>query len=197
MTVREHDRFYREVRIELGCKRRLWKNGLEAAEQELRRALEFGFQSEEVRESAATIEQALVESAKNTADRTSRKSPTTWCTPFSSREVFLSPEQKLALLQSILEKLKPEDCNQAFRAAWSAPQRFVFVYGCGRDQGRRRRSNKNRLSALTTGRASNRPRPSFSSPGLTPISGRLRPSQSAPPSPISASPLSPSPAASV
>ena len=129
MSVREREGLYRQVQLELGGKRQEWKAGLAAAEQELRRALEFGFRPEELRSAVANFRRKQREAARNASHRTSKQIADEVVLTLRQKEVFLSPAETAALLGPALERLTPQACADALRALWSPPHRLVMVAG--------------------------------------------------------------------
>ena len=134
LLVRDHSRFYREARIELGGKRERWSAGVTAAEQELRRALSFGFQPEELREAVEATRHELQEAARDAGRRPPKVIADQLVDALLDQEAFLSPEQKLALLEPALAQLRPADCAAALQRAWAAPHRYLVLSG-GADLG--------------------------------------------------------------
>ena len=121
--------FFRESDIDLTCKPEQWQAALAVGEQELRRALEFGFQPTELKEAAANLLNALDQSAKTAATRRSEGLATQIAQSLVSRRVFTSPADDLALLKPAIEKITPADCVAALREAFAAKGRYVLVAG--------------------------------------------------------------------
>jgi zinc protease len=121
--------FYRKATVELNCRRENWRASLTVAEQELRRALEFGFQPAELAEATANYLNSLEQGAKSAPTRRSDELANELISCLLRNEVFTHPAADLALLKPALEKVTVDDCARAFRAAWAADQRFVFVTG--------------------------------------------------------------------
>jgi len=95
-----------------------WKDGLEAIEQELRRAIEFGFSQAEIDEQLANIRTGL----ENQVDQFGTR-----LTPALARQlagtvnetVFTTPASGLERFETVAETLTPEMVHHAFKAQWT------------------------------------------------------------------------------
>jgi zinc protease len=121
--------FYRSTAIELSCKPENWRGALAVAEQELRRALEFGFQPGELTEATANYLNSLEQGAKQAATRRSSDLAGELVSCLRRGEVFTHPDADLALYRPALARLTVDDCLQGLRDAWKADQRYLFVAG--------------------------------------------------------------------
>jgi zinc protease len=128
-SVGEQYDFYREASIDLTCKPGQWSAALATADQELRRALEFGFQPAELKEAVANYTNGLEQAAKTAATRHSNQLAGEILDSIAENNVFTTPADDLALFASALAKVTPEDCANALRAAWAAPHRYLLVAG--------------------------------------------------------------------
>lgn len=120
---------YRNGSVELHCKPEHWRAALGVAEQELRRALEFGFEPAELAEARANYVNSLEQGARSASTRRSDELATELISCLLRNEVFTHPEADLALFKPALEKATVADCLRAFREAWAVDQRYVFVAG--------------------------------------------------------------------
>lgn len=121
--------YYRLAGLELTCKPTAWRRTLAEGEQELRRALEFGFQPEELAEAAANLRNELDQALQGEATRLSNKLSDDIADSVVEREVFTSPEQDEAFYVPALKGITVDDCRDALRQAWAGPGRDVFVSG--------------------------------------------------------------------
>lgn len=128
-TVSDNFNFFSNASIELTCKPENWRAALAVAEQELRRALEYGFQPAELAEATANYLNSLEQGAKSASTRRSDELAAELISCLLRNEVFTHPAADLALLKPALEKATADDCMRAFREAWAVDQRFVFVTG--------------------------------------------------------------------
>jgi len=120
---------YRTSSIRLTAKPGRWAESLAVAEQELRRALEHGFQASELREITAIFRNSLEQAVRTAATRRSGNLATALISSITNESVFTHPADNLALLGPALETITLEDCLAALREAWSAPGRYVWVSG--------------------------------------------------------------------
>lgn len=101
-----------------------WQAALAEAEQELRRALKYGFSQAEIDEQIARIRQSR-ETAVERAD--TRKTyaggfeynyAAELVSAFSNERVFTSPQTELKLFEEAAATITKEEVERAFRAAW-------------------------------------------------------------------------------
>jgi zinc protease len=128
-NISDEYRFFRNASVELHGKPENWHTSLTVAEQELRRALEFGFQPAELAEATANYLNSLDQGAKSAPTRRSDELATELISCLLRNEVFTHPDADLALFKPALDKVTVDDCLRAFRAAWAVDQRYVFVTG--------------------------------------------------------------------
>jgi zinc protease len=129
VTIGEYFNFYRDAGIDLTCPPGQWQPALGAAEQELRRALQFGFTPAELREAVANARNALEQAAKTAPTRHSDELANDLVQSLVEKNVFTSPAGDLALYGLDLDKVTPEDCANALSVAFGAPGRYVMVIG--------------------------------------------------------------------
>ncbi|MCU0793850.1 MAG: insulinase family protein [Opitutaceae bacterium] len=118
--------------VELGLVARpgQWAASLRTGENELRRALDHGFLAGELREAVADYRNALEQAVKTAPTRRSEDHANTLVSAFLDGDIPTTPAADLALLGPALERLTPEDCHRALRAAWGDPaERRVAVVG--------------------------------------------------------------------
>ena len=122
-------RFLREAGVELTCKPDQWPAALALGEQELRRALEFGFQPGELKEVVAGFTNGLDQAAKTASTRHSGGIADDILNGLVDRSVFTHPDADRALYQPALDRVTLADCLAALRRGFAAPGRFVMVSG--------------------------------------------------------------------
>ncbi len=125
-------RIYRNGFFELTCKPELWAETLTVAEQELRRALQHGFQPSELAEARANLINALEQAARTAPSRRSAQRASEIVAALVQDEVLTTPDDELALLKPALEKITVEECTEALRRGFANPGRFVSVLGNAR-----------------------------------------------------------------
>ena len=129
VSVNDSFELFRNALIELTCKPTQWPAALSVAEQELRRALEHGFQPAELREATANVLNDLEQAVKTSSTRRSDALARELVSALVDDEVFTTPADDLALYKPAIEKITPEQCAAALREAFSVPGRFVSVMG--------------------------------------------------------------------
>jgi zinc protease len=133
--VQEAFDFFREASIDLTCKADQWPAALAVADQELRRALEYGFQPAELKEVVAEYLNGLEQAVKTASTRHSSELADEIVDALQEREVFTSPEADLALFKPAIEKVTVEDCLAGLRQAWDAGGHGVSVTGNAKIEG--------------------------------------------------------------
>ncbi|SDS05343.1 insulinase family protein [Opitutus sp. GAS368] len=128
-SVEDQFHFMREASVSLTCKPGQWAEALAVGEQELRRALEHGFQPGELKEVVATFTNGLDQAVKTAATRRSGALADEIAGGIIAREVFTHPTADRALFQPALDQVTLADCQAALRSAFAAPGRFVMVSG--------------------------------------------------------------------
>ena len=95
-----------------------WQAGLSAIEQELRRAIEFGFSQAEIDEQVANIRAGL----ENRVDQYGTRQTPSLAGQLAStvnEAVFTTPASSLARFEQSLEMMTPERVHAAFKDQWS------------------------------------------------------------------------------
>ena len=133
--IQESLQFYRDAGINITCAPDLWPAALAVGEQELRKALRYGFTAAELRVAVANFQNDLKQAAAGAATRRSSELADQLVETLASRMVFTSPAQDLRLFEPELARLSPEDCADALRSSFAGPGRFVMVSGNARIPG--------------------------------------------------------------
>ncbi|MFI5335932.1 MAG: M16 family metallopeptidase [Opitutales bacterium] len=122
--------FYRNASVELTSKPEQWRAALATGEQELRRALQFGFQPAELQEAVATQRNELEQAVRTASTRRSEALAGDLVDTFIERNVFTHPTVELNLFGPALARLTVDDCLAALRAVWADDLgRHLFVTG--------------------------------------------------------------------
>jgi zinc protease len=111
------------------CQPGKWQAALGGLEQELRRAIKYGFteaEFDEIKKETIQGFQSLVDGAD---DRLPAALAAGIVDDLAKNEVFAHPADSLTLAKSILSTLKKADCEQALRAAWNTPDVVIWVSG--------------------------------------------------------------------
>ena len=125
----EFMRFVENAGIELSCRPEQWVDALTTAEQELRRALQFGFTALEIAEVEANTLNSYEQAVKTAATRKSASLANELAATIAEQIVFTHPEDDFAWVRSLLENLSPDRCLRAIRDAWKTQDIYLFVSG--------------------------------------------------------------------
>lgn len=104
-----------------------WAETLALAEQELRRATQYGFTAAEIAEAKANVAAALDNAVKQAAGRPSAGLAEALVNGSLENAVFLSPQFDLAFYKAIEPTLTPEAVSEAFRTGWQGGPTLVHV----------------------------------------------------------------------
>jgi len=128
--VTEQYNLFRNASIELNCRPDQWSAALAVAEQELRRALEHGFQPEELAEAVAEMRNDFEQAVRTAATRRSGGLADDITGDLIDDSVSTHPLAEQALYAPALQAVTPDICARALRAAWSETSgRKIFVAG--------------------------------------------------------------------
>ncbi len=105
-----------------------WEAGVGVAEEELRRALAHGFGPAEVAEAKARLLQRAREKVAGAPTRRADEWANEYASLLNSGRVPLSPEDDLALVETVVEESTPESLQAVLREAWSGGRR-LFLSG--------------------------------------------------------------------
>jgi zinc protease len=122
-------KLFREASVDLTCKPEQWAAALAVGEQELRRALEHGFQAAELKEVKANTINSLEQRVKGVATRRSGSIADELASGIVEERVFSTPADELARIKPVLEKITAAECVAALREVFTGNGRFVFVSG--------------------------------------------------------------------
>ncbi|EIQ01008.1 putative Zn-dependent peptidase [Opitutaceae bacterium TAV1] len=130
VSIGEYFRFIHSASLRLTTTPDHWSDALATGEQELRRALQFGFRESELREARANYKNALEQAVKTDPTRDSPDRASELIDSVVDEIVPTTPADDLALLGPALDAITPEDCHEALRADFSTPAGLqVFVAG--------------------------------------------------------------------
>lgn len=104
-----------------------WKPALAAIEQELRRAIEFGFNREELAEARSNITAAAENAIKSWATAKSEDLASAIAQSAARNKVFTTPQEDWAISREVVENLTPEQCQAALKEAWTGAFPRVIV----------------------------------------------------------------------
>jgi zinc protease len=104
-----------------------WQNAVAATEQELRRALQFGFTQSEVDEAIANTETALTNSVAQQGSRTSGLLADALIDSASKRRLVITPAHALELFGRAKAEINPESLSDSFRGIWAQGPTAIHV----------------------------------------------------------------------
>lgn len=99
------------------------------AEQELRRALQFGFTKEEMQKAIAKTLNSYEQAVLSAPKRSSKNLSSLIVSTITDHEVFTSPEEDLRLAKLALDNLTPQLCLELFKENWSGHSPLLFLTG--------------------------------------------------------------------
>jgi zinc protease len=113
--------------VALAAKDGAWKDALTTAEQEVRRALQYGFTAAELKTQIDDMTGALDAAAAQEDTRTN-KSLATAILAVAGRDKFVTtPKFSAAEFQSLAKTLTPAEVNAAFRELWTGSAPLIHV----------------------------------------------------------------------
>lgn len=104
-----------------------WREAMNVVEQELRRAIEFGFTQAEINEQIANIRTGLRNSADQAETRESRQLADGITGSFGGDSVFTHPQTSLERFETYADELTPEAVWAAFREGWDGRERLLYL----------------------------------------------------------------------
>ena len=122
-------RFARIGSVSMECKPEQWKSALAVAEQELRRALTYGFTATELEEQKKNLLSLFEQQAKGAATRESHELADDLVEHLSEFNVFTDPAYDLAEFRRVLPGITSERALHALQQVWQPGGPLVFVSG--------------------------------------------------------------------
>ncbi|MGF1452069.1 MAG: M16 family metallopeptidase, partial [Opitutales bacterium] len=115
--------------IDVTAKPGQWKEAVAVMDEELRRALAFGFQPAELEEAIANRRRAARQAVDTQGTRKSRQLSSALVSALSEERTFLSPEAQLALVEDAINDFGVDEAAETFRALWADDDRFLWMTG--------------------------------------------------------------------
>ncbi|MEM9015807.1 MAG: insulinase family protein [Verrucomicrobiota bacterium] len=116
--------------INADCKPENWEGALALIEQEIRRAIQFGFTEAELTETKAVLNRMYEEAAEQMGTRKSRALADRLARQIGSRKIFTSPADDLPRVQSALETINAASAQAAIADLWnSSEDKILFLSG--------------------------------------------------------------------
>ena len=104
-----------------------WKNALMTGEQELRRALQFGFTKAELDEQLANFDTSLSDAAKQASTRRSSSLANGIVGTLGSKAIITTPQTDLEIYQAVKPKLTLDTVNGYFRSAFGQMPNVLHI----------------------------------------------------------------------
>ncbi|WP_022668799.1 M16 family metallopeptidase [Desulfospira joergensenii] len=115
--------------LNASCRPENWKTSLHQLEKMLRQACDFGFSQRELDRVKADYISFLKARVLQEDTRKTEDLSRAILEAINNKKLFLSPSQKLNLLEPFLESLSLDQVNQSFKNAWVQDHRLVLVSG--------------------------------------------------------------------
>ncbi|MGD2133088.1 MAG: insulinase family protein [Maricaulaceae bacterium] len=115
------------VSIDVTAQPDRWADALRAGEQELRRALEYGFHQAELDEVLADLRASMEASVAGAGTRSSPGLANSLTSNIGGDRVFTHPETSLQRFEDIVAEMTIEDVEAAFRDAWGEAEPQIFI----------------------------------------------------------------------
>jgi zinc protease len=104
-----------------------WKRGLTAAENELRRAIQFGFTESELKEQIANRRTALKNSADQAKTRDSGGLASSILGSLDDQIIIDTPANVLARFESSITTVTLDEINRSFKEVWDTPNKLITL----------------------------------------------------------------------
>lgn len=104
-----------------------WEDGVAIVEQELRRALTFGFTQAELDEQVANQYAAMRAAAERADTQDTRQLADQLWEAWREGQVFTTPQSTLARYEAGMERITVEAVEAAFRARWDGVEPIIFL----------------------------------------------------------------------
>ena len=104
--------------ISVNAKNHNWKSALPILEQELRRAILHGFNTDELDEIKANLVNAYEQAVKAAPSRKTPSLASSLAASVHNHSVFSTPEENLSILLENLKGITPATCHEAFKKHW-------------------------------------------------------------------------------
>jgi zinc protease len=116
-----------QASITVTAKEGAWQDGLSTAEQELRRALQFGVTATELTEELANLSTAYVNAANQQSTRQSRQLVDEILGSIEGQSIVMSPDATLALFNEAKPALTVDAVNAALRSSWGNGPQLLHI----------------------------------------------------------------------
>ncbi len=121
--------FVQVIGVQAKCKPERWKDAMAMAEQELRRAIQFGFTDAEFDEAKASMLKMAKMQAEQASTRKSRDLSDGIVRVLAARKVFTHPADELPRVEAAVASLTKDECLAALKKSWESLDVQLFVGG--------------------------------------------------------------------
>jgi len=104
-----------------------WEKALPTLEQELRRAIQYGFTASEFNEVKAKLINQYEQAVKSASSRKSNELASALTEHIHDNYVFSTQEDDLKILLENLESITPEVCHEAFKKNWDTEDTYFIL----------------------------------------------------------------------
>lgn len=105
-----------------------WEGALAAGEQELRRALQYGFTQAELDEQLANYRKSLEVAAQTATTRRTPSLAGSLVSSFANESVFTTPQSSLERFESFADDITPDMVWEAFKGVWEGVDESPMLY---------------------------------------------------------------------
>lgn len=113
--------------IQIAAKDGGWKDAIDAAEQEMRRAVEHGITAGELKTELAATDAALRTAAEQEDTRTNKSVADTIVRTISNENFVTTPEYRYAMFQKMAPAITPAVVSETLRSLWTGSAPLVHV----------------------------------------------------------------------
>jgi len=122
-------KFIRAAEISAECAQENWENTLGVIEQNLRKALTFGFTQAEVHRAKKEFSAMLERAVRSAPTRESVSLAGQILNHLEQDRVFQSPAQRQKLLETTVQSATPQMLHELYKSAWRPDHRLILVTG--------------------------------------------------------------------
>ncbi len=115
--------------VQITCKPEQWEAAMDSGEQEVRRAVQFGFSEGEFNEAKANLLEAMENAAKQAPTRQSKALANEIQQDLAGHRVFTHPAADVSRVKAALAKATPTLCHAMIKSAFATEDVRIFVGG--------------------------------------------------------------------
>ncbi len=127
MSIGSQLNTFDQASFSVSAKEGQWQDGLTVAEQELRRALQFGVTASELTEELANIDTAYTNAARQQSTRQSRQLSEEILATIYERSIVTLPETTLAIYNEQKSAITVDAVNSAMLKAWGQGPQLLHI----------------------------------------------------------------------